>query len=328
MGIIFLSSYLEKYYSHIKEYFTNTLYMPCQCVLSKKLQDQRKAGSIMFNIVDQMNIKMGGVNFYIDFYGQGVIPRNKIYLIIGLECKQIGGGEIIYIMTSSTGQNLDRIITAPKKCKNVKEEKEKAIFELMSNALDGLREAKAPRPPDYIIVYRQGGNKVQNSKTANVEVPMIQKAIFLLKEKNPRFKPLLTYVCCNLKNDLKFFENTDRNGSFKNPQSGLCVDSDVTTKDKYEFYIQPQFVNQGTATPCHYQVLYQDVDSENPSNNMKIEQLEKLSFYLSYYYWTWAGAVRVPGTLKLATTAMDFYSRHLNNTLNLPKNRFQSPYYI
>ena len=113
----------------------------------------------------------------------------------------------------------------------------------------------------------------------------------------------------------KQFEMGKLNGTkFLNPKSGLCVDSMVTQKDKYEFYIQPQFVNQGTATPCHYQVLYEDPDSEV---NLKVEQLQLLSFYLSFYYWTWAGAIRVPGALKLATTAMTFYSKYLGNKLNL-----------
>jgi hypothetical protein len=45
-------------------------------------------------------------------------------------------------------------------------------------------------------------------------------------------------------------------------------------------------VNQGTATPCHYQVLYEDRDPNNDENNLKLEELQLLSFYLSFYYWT------------------------------------------
>ena len=68
MTVVFLSSHLEKYYSNLKEYFTNVIKIPTQFVVSKKLQDPRRAGSIMFNIVEQINIKMGGTNFYINFY--------------------------------------------------------------------------------------------------------------------------------------------------------------------------------------------------------------------------------------------------------------------
>ena len=65
---------------------------------------------------------------------------------------------------------------------------------------------------------------------------------------------------------MKFFEKGNR--GFANPKRGLCVDFSVTQKDKYEFYIQPQFVNQGTSTPCHYQVLYEDRDKNNEANNL------------------------------------------------------------
>ena len=329
MAVVFLSPQLERYYSKMKEYFTNELGIPTQFVVSKKLQDPRRAGSIMFNIIEQINVKMGGVNFYIDFYQDNILAKNKIYLILGLECKQ-AGNEMHYSLTSTTNPNLNKVITTMRQCKNIREEKEKAIGELMQSALDGLRMGKCPHPPNYIILYRQGGNYVQNRKTADNEVPMFLKYLNEMKEKQEIFKkydPKFVYVCCNLKGDLKFFEKSNGHG-FANPKSGLCVDSMVTQKDKYEFYIQPQFVNQGTATPCHYQVLYEDVDKENPENNLKVEQLQLLSFYLSFYYGTGAGAIRVPGALKLATSAMTFFSKHLCNKLNLPEQKFINPVYI
>ena len=327
MAIVFLSSYLEKYYSNLKDYFTNVIKIPTQFVISKKLQDPRRAGSIMFNIVEQINIKMGGTNFYIDFYNDNILQKGKIYLILGLETRQING-EIHYAMTSSTNKNLNKMITIIRKCKNNREEKEKTIADLMQTALKGLRKEGAPHPPDFIILYRQGGNYVQNRKLAESEVQFFTDFLNYMKEKSEGFKkikPKFIYLCCNLKGQLKFFE---RNRNIMNPKSGLCVDSEVTQKDKYEFYIQPQYVNQGTATPCHYQVLYEDRDKDNPNNNLKIEQLQLLSFYLSFYYWTWAGAVRVPGALKLAATAMEFFSKHLNGKLMLPEQIFKNPSYI
>jgi len=232
-------------------------------------------------------------------------------------------------MTSTTNPNLYKTITTIRQCKNVKEEKEKVIAELIDSALQGLRESKAPHPPDYIILYKQGGNSFQNRNMANAEVPMFVKCLNEKKESNEFFKkynPKFIYVCCNLKGNLKFFEKT--NGGNANPKSGLCIDSSVTQKDKYEFYIQPQFVNQGTATPCHYQVLYEEKDNNDAESELKIEQLQLLSFYLSFYYWTWAGAIRVPGALKLSTTAMDFFSKHLYHKLTLPDKKFMNPIYV
>ena len=125
-------------------------------------------------------------------------------------------------------------------------------------------------------------------------------------------KTKLYYICCNLKSDLKFFETKNNNNynsiEYGNPKSGLIIDEKVTQSDKFEFYIQPQYVNQGSATPCHYQVMHYD-KSENEENDLKIENLEKLSFYLSFYYWTWSGAIRVPSQLKMSSTALDFFRK-------------------
>ena len=336
MVIVFLSPALERYYSQLKEFFINSCQLATQFIVSKKLQDPKRAGSIMFNIVEQINIKMGGTNFFIDFKGENILKKNKIYLILGLESKQIKG-ETVYTLTSTTNPNLNKTITSFKKCKNIKEEKDKALSELIERALEGMKLNNVPHPPDYIIMYRQGGNYVQNKKMAENEVPVINSYLNYKKSKDEnyaKYNPKFIYVCCNLKGDLKFFEkranshNTNNSYGLSNPKSGLCVDSAITQKDKYEFYIQPQFVNQGTATPCHYQVLYEDRDMENEENNIKLEELQIISFYLSFYYWTWAGAVRVPGALKLSTTAMDFCSRHLGTKLCLPGETFMNPYFI
>ena len=332
MAIVFLSSQLEKYYSNLKSFFTNEAKFASQFIISKKLQDQKRAGSIMYNIVEQINVKMGGTSFFIDFYKQGIIPQNKIYMIIGLETRQSSNG-IDLVMTSSISQYLNKIITSVITIQNIQEEKENAIGKLIQLSFNELKKTRCPRPPDYIILYRQGGNKVQNKKLSISEVPIFTK---ILKSKFGKFKIKFIYVCCNLKSDLKFFQNN--NTKYQNPKSGLCVDSDITQKGKYEFYIQPQFVNQGTATPCHYEVMYEDRDEpkeviENNQkkiidNNIKLEELEKLTFYLTFYYWTWAGAIRVPGSLKLASTCMDFYIKHLGGRLEKENNTFINPEYI
>ena len=335
MVIVFIDNNLEKVYTRLKDYLTNVIKVNSQFIESKKLMDRKRAGSIMFNIVEQINIKMGGANFYINLIDDNIIDGRKVYLIIGLESKKVGKDSIDYVLTCAYNQKLNRTHTVPRNCKDNKEDKEKTLNELMDEALRGLREnGHAPHPPNYVIIYRQGGNHVQNLKLLEEEVPIFVNYIKTKKEQSQKFKESdtkLTYICCNLKGDLKFFEENTNSSNIKgyqNPQSGLCVDEKVIQKDKYEFFIQPQFVNQGTATPCHYEILYQDYDEKNPDSNLSIEKIQNLSFQLSFYYWTWSGAVRVPGVLRLSTTALDYYSRCLNHRLNLEGGKFKTPGFI
>lgn len=332
--VVFLTRNLERFYDNLKEYFTNVCKVPTQFIVSNRLQDPRKSGSILFNIIEQINIKLGGTNFYIDFYNNGILRKDKIYLILALESRKMPGNMINYSLTCCTNPRLTKTVNFPKNCANNLEEIEKTLRELLSLALKELRDGGAPHPPDYIILYRQGGNGVQNERLKVEEVPIFLNYLKEKKSTSNGFKihdPKFIYICCNLKGNLKFFETSQRGHdirNFSNPTSGVCVDSQVVQKDRYEFFIQPQFVNQGTATPCHYEILHIDIDENNPMNNLKIEQIQQLSFYLSFYYWTWSGAVRVPGVLKMATSALDFYSKCLKSKLLLPEQKFSSPYYI
>ena len=328
MVIVFLDNNLERYYTRLKEYLTNVIKVNSQFISSRRVSDPKRGGSIMFNIIEQINIKMGGVNFFIDTKR---LTNHKVYLILGLESKKVGKDSIDYVVTFAYNQKMNRTLTIPRTCKNNFQEKAQVLNEFLDESLDKLHNlGHAPHPPDYIIIYRQGGNHVQNVKIAQDELPIFLANINKKKEEIPSFKKYntkLIYICCNLKGDLKFFEESNNRGEYRNPQSGLCVDEKIVESNKYEFYLQPQFVNQGTATPCHYEVLYQDID-ENPENNISMEELENLSFQLSYYYWTWSGAVRVPGVLRLSTTAIDYYSRCLNHRLDLDGKKFSTPGFI
>ena len=330
MVIVFFDNNLERYYTKIKEYLTNVIKVDSQFISTRRLSDPKRAGSIMFNIVEQINIKMGGINFYID---TPKFTESKIYLIIGLESKKVGKDAIDYVMTFAYNARMSRTHTIPRTCKDNRQEISQTLSNLLDEALNGLHIlGKAPHPPDYVIIYRQGGNHIQNLKTSQGEIPVFLENLNKKKEKYESFKKYntkLIYICCNLKGDLKFFEdNKNMANRYANPQSGLCVDEKIVESGKYEFYLQPQFVNQGTATPCHYEVLYQDIDENNPDKNISIEELENLSFQLSFYYWTWSGAVRVPGVLRLSTTAIDYYSRCLNHRLELKGNKFITPGFI
>ena len=329
LGIIFCSWKMEKYYYKLKTFFSQQYNIPTQHVLTKNLLNQKRTDSIQFNIVDQINVKRGGMNFYIDFINEGIINNEEVFLIIGLDSKT-SNKKITFSMTSTINAKLNKFITQEKKCDLSKQERNETLKRMFEIAIDGINKNSPPHSPDFIIIYRQGGNDFFNKKLAINELDNFKEVLEKYREKyknNNKFnfdKTKLYYICCNLKSDLKFFETNDNNvaTAYFNPKSGLVVDNNVVQKDKFEFYIQPQFVTEGCATPCHYQVMYYE-KSEN--NDFSIEKLEKLSFYLSFYYWTWSGAIRIPSLLKMSTTALQFYEKIFDNRLS---HLFPNPTYI
>ena len=330
-GIIFCSYQMEKLYDKLKNYFMNQLNIPTQHVITRKIDDPKRGNSMQFNVIDHINIKRGGINYYINFNKEGIIKKGEVFLIIGLDSER-KNKKMTYSMTSTRSPNLNDFLTQEKTVNDNKQEKNNALKEMFKEAINEINK-KSPHSPDYIIIYRQGGNDIRNKILYVSEGGNFTETLKDYREKykdknNFNFKNTkLYYICCNLKSDLKFFETENRNvaKAYFNPKSGLIVDDNVTQKNKYEFYLQPQFVNQGTATPCHYQIMYYDKDP-NEENNLKIENLEKLSFYLCYYFWTWSGSIRLPYLLKMSNTAMTFYKKILDNGQSYYS--FKQPTYI
>lgn len=329
-GFVFLSRNMEKFYSQLKNFFINSLNLITQFGITKKLVDQKRGNTIQFNLLEQFNIKIGGENHYINFVKENLMKESDVFLIIGLKSiPERKSGKIKYCMTASKNRFLNCIDTSIKECDDNKTAKCELLKKMFKDAINKIM-TSSKRVPNYIILYRKGGNYIQNIKLAIDEkdnfITVIKDLESTMKAKeNKDIKIPFYYICCNLKTDTKFFEyNNTGNKSYANPKSGLIVDENIIQRNRFEFYIQPQFVNQGTATPCHYQIMcsYQHSDEI-----LKLEQLERITFYLCYYYFTWAGAIREPGTLKMAETALDFSSKCLseNNMLNY---FFPTPIYV
>ena len=143
--------------------------------------------------------------------------------------------------------------------------------------------------PKNIIFYRQGISEysVENIKS---EIKVIDEVCNLEKIN-------YYYVIVNMKTSLKIFElNHNKNerepGDYKNPESGLVVLNGITNINKFEFYLQPQKVTQGSATPTSFHVIYGNMNYP--------ELLIKLTYWTTFIYPNWKNAVRIPHVLKIA----------------------------
>ena len=332
-GFVFLSPSMEKNYPALKNYFYKKLGLITQFGITKKLADKKRGNSIQFNLVDQFNVKIGGENHHINFVKENIMKNSDVFLVIGLKTQvERATGKVKYCMTSSRNKFLNYINTSIKECENNKQQRDALLTTMFKDAIQNLMK-QSPNPPNYIILYRKGGNYIENIQLALDEKDIFIKVItdleeMLKKTKNISMQIPFYYICCNLKSDMKFFEVASNDSkSYANPKSGLIIDEGVTQKNRFEFYIQPQFVNQGTATPSHYQVM---CSHQHNDDVLKLEQLEKLTFYLCYYYFTCAGAIREPGALKMAETALDFSVRcFIDQKGNDDVNYFyQDPIYL
>ena len=77
---------------------------------------------------------------------------------------------------------------------------------------------------------------------------------------------------------------------------------------KFEFYIQPQKVNIGSATPTYFHVPYGNMDYP--------ELLIQLTYWTTYLYANWQNAVRVPHVIKLAEKLSSMAAKFTKSELN------------
>ena len=133
-----------------------------------------------------------------------------------------------------------------------------------------------------LMHYRKGVSLHQKEDLKN-EVINIEKVCKLNNI-------LYYYVLVNTKVNYKFFAQENR--QYYNPDPGLLVIDGVTHSNLFEFYIQPQFVTGGSATPTCFHVAY---------GNMNFpEFLPKFTYDLCHLYSNWQGPVRIPNVIKAA----------------------------
>lgn len=157
----------------------------------------------------------------------------------------------------------------------------------MKNALESFKKHNGAYP-QRIIFYRDGVGEGQVQGICVPEIEQIKAAISAIGRAN---ETKLMYInTCKRVNTRIFDGNL---GNFKNPMAGTVVDSCVTDKDTYEFYLVSVAARQGMTTPTRFTVLY-DAVGASP------DQIEALTYKLCHTYYNVSGAIKEPSCIRYA----------------------------
>ena len=160
--------------------------------------------------------------------------------------------------------------------------------------------------PKNIIIYRQG--------IAHNQLKKIELEVLKIQEICRKLKVQYYYVIVNTRSTIKFFEYNimnqkgSRTQNYKNPEQGLIVLDQITNLNRFEFFIQPQLVNIGSATPTYFHVAYGDMEIP--------EILIKLTYWTTYIYPNWQNAVRIPHVIKMAEKLSSMTAKFAQSSLN------------
>jgi aubergine-like protein len=139
--------------------------------------------------------------------------------------------------------------------------------------------------PDTIIFYRDGVGESQVHAVYEVETRSILTIIRAIAHD---YSPGFAEILINKRIRHRFFCGDP----LKNPPSGTVV-ANTIVEQGYAFKMVAQNVTSGTATPTHYQLIYNSTD-------WKEETFWQMTYWQCFNYANWQGAVRVPAVVQYA----------------------------
>ena len=277
-----------------------------QVVKNRSIKNDKGAMSICSKILLQINSKLGGISYKIDLDKE--IKDLKL-MIIGVDSSHIKGMRTGVAMVASIN---DSFTDFHNKEEIIKEENKSQLKFCVSSFIEeAIMEFKKQKMnkneyPKGIVIYRQGVS-LQQKEYLKGEIALIDQ---VCKTKGIPYY----YILVNTKTSFKFFEKSNK--GYSNPQSGLLILDGITNKNYFEFYIQPQQVTQGSATPSCFHVAYGNLDCPG--------LIPKLTFDLCHIYSNWQGTVRIPNAIKAAEKLAKLTAKYTLGELNENLKRGQA----
>ena len=333
--IVFITENKE-IYKEIKKDFIYHDSILNQIVLGNTLRKGKGLISICSNIILQINAKMNKPLINIKF--EDKFPP---MMVMGIDIRRSKDKDknVKYILgcSSSTDLGLSKYYSQYKFVRPQKEPLSTGYCKFILPALKKYAEQNKNELPKIIIIYRSGISESQIWDDYFIEVETLHKELqnkeiqALSKDYDPRF----LYCIVNEKsNGLRLFSkenitenrsnkrgNYSKNEEWKNPPAGTLIYNDIVDEKHFEFYLQPQYVSSGTATPVHFQVLY-------TNSKVNLEIFANLTNSLCYMYPNWRGAIKLPACLKLSKKMLDLVSKISNHPNNFSGDFNEALFYL
>ncbi|KAL8604204.1 hypothetical protein ACOMHN_014772 [Nucella lapillus] len=266
----------EDKYSAVKKFACVHCPVPSQVILHKTIRDKGKLDSVVQKIVLQINCKLGGELWAV---------KNPLEsaMVIGVDAYHdlVRGRRSIGGFVASTNPELTRWFSRVR-IQMQGEELLPGLRIFMISAIRKYHEANH-RLPEKIIMYRDG---VGDGQLAIVQDFEVRQMLDSFTDFGADYHPKLTVVIVQKRINTRIFQQTG-GGHLDNPPPGTVLDHTVTRRDLYDFFVISQHVRQGTVSPTHYIVVYDEI-------NLPPERMQVFTYKMTHLYYNWPGTVRVP----------------------------------
>ncbi|CCD51625.1 similar to RNA interference and gene silencing protein (Qde2) [Botrytis cinerea T4] len=215
------------------------------------------------NVALKFNLKAGGINQTIDKLG--IINEGKT-MVVGIDVTHPSPGSkdtapSVAAMVTSTDKLLGQWSGVCRLQDKARQEMVSDLEPMLIRQLD-IWQRKNKILPDNILIYRDGVSEGQYNLSLEEELPKIRNAC---RQKYPadytkRSLPRISIIVCGKRHHTRFYpKDTDSADSKSNCPAGTVVDRGVTESRNWDFFLQPHQSLMGTARPCHYFVILDEI---------------------------------------------------------------------
>lgn len=274
---------VDQIYDSLKEHCQKVLGKQSQFFSNMKKKDDL---SVMTNVILGMSVKLG-INIYQIQKVKGINETKKnTVMLVGADICHFNGRDSVVSVIATSNANYTQYYSASAFTNHKGEEIMVAVASLVQKCRENYI-LQNSHEPGTIIFYRDG---IGMGSFEEVRTREIAPILYQLqsKAKSEETVPKLTYIVVNKRINDRFF--VDINGELKNPEGGVVINSQVTNSHGFDFFMVAQKVQMGTATPTHYECLYND-------SNLSCDQIYTLSYFNCFNYFNWRGPVKVPSVM-------------------------------
>ncbi|RKF74263.1 Protein argonaute 1 [Golovinomyces cichoracearum] len=234
------------------------------CVVGSKFSNPRGQSQYFANIALKFNLKAGGINHALEPQKLGIVSEGET-MVVGLDVTHPSPGSKIGTPSSvAMVASIDRVLAQWPADFRIQLGRQEIVSDVEGLLLGRLELwfKFNKKYPKNILMYRDGVSEGQYDLVLKEEMPGIRKACKQLYsgEETRQGLPHISVIICGKRHNTRFFPTTlagtDR---ASNCFPGTVVDRGITLSRKWDFFMQPHSCLQGTARPCHYFVILDEI---------------------------------------------------------------------
>jgi hypothetical protein len=244
------------------------------CSVGSKLSKPNGQDQYFANLALKFNLKLGGINQMVDTARLGIINGDKT-MIVGIDVTHPSPGSSSNAPSvAGMVASVDRYLGQWPATLRIQAARQEHVADLTSMLSSRLQlwktKGKHSSFPENILIYRDGVSEGQYNTVLDTELPLLRKAAQQLYPAVDQKKglPKFTIIIAGKRHKTRFYPTTaaDADQKSANSKPGTVVDRGVTEPRTWDFFLQAHAALQGTARPCHYIVILDEIFRSAPKN--------------------------------------------------------------